>query len=226
MTMLPGLVPIGLFTPLSVGGFSLTFLGSAVEPTGATTYSFTSQPFGDEAADRYIIVTTSTNKNRTLTAASSTIGGVTVTKIIELVPAEAGIALLIAAVPTGATGTVSLTFNGTSDNCGVGLWRLSGAATPTTPTTATDTVATGNDLSASLAIPAGGGGIGIVRAGGAAALTYIWTDMTEDFDQTVESPSSHSGARSLIAGTLTRTVTASSTMTASTFGLILAAWGP
>lgn len=230
LAMLPGMIPVPVSPPPAV--VNITNTDSEYITTTLTTYTFTSS-FGAAAADRHLVVGVNALSSSTAsrTVVSVDIAGVTATEVVFVQVAGAGNdeihAMWIGAVPTGTSGTVTIVFSGSCVGCTCSLWRMTGANITATDTT-TDATITANALAGSLVIPTNGGGIGIVHSlNGTANRTFTWTDLTEQFDINGETSvvfSDVSGALSLTAGSLTRTATASGTI--SQGGLVLAAWGP
>lgn len=169
----------------------ITFTDSSVDPTDLTTYTFSAQAFGAEAADRKIIVGIS-NRGLNFGITSVTIGGVAATSVVQS-PAGAATdkaSIFIADVPTGATGDVVIVFGGGMTRVGIGVWRMVGASTSTptdTGTSATDPATT------TLTIAANGGGVGCGLSVGVTS-TATWAGLAEDYDEVVESTITHTGA--------------------------------
>ena len=101
---------------------------TAVKSNDATSYTFSSVSFGAEASNRSIVVGIGAGRasSGARNVNSVTIGGVTATKAIEKdSPAATGsnvAAIAFAKVPTGTSGDIVVTFNGTMARCGIGVW--------------------------------------------------------------------------------------------------------
>ena len=207
------------------GVFSCTFTESDVDTSNTDVYTFSGKDFGDAATDRYIVVTTGAPASAQ-TLSSVTIGGVAATIVVQDDDdASAGIA--IAAVPTGTTGDIVVTWSGSMFSCGIGVYRLTGLQSATASATASDVTITSDAVEASLEIPAGGCGIGYVYwlSSGTATRTASWTNLTENFDELTEGGTfdeMHSGAMSTTAGTSSRKATASGGILKAV--LVLASW--
>ena len=207
------------------GPVDCTYTDSDVDTADLTTYTFAAMSLGAAATNRYIVVSVGGAYSAAARSLSTvTVGGVAATVVVtvgsQLYPA--GIA--IAAVPTGATGDIVVTFSNGVSRCGIGGYRLTGLQSATPTATATDVVSAANALSASLAIPADGCGIGYVIADGSDPRTWSWTNLTENFDAGLESDTTHSGAMSTTAGTADRTATASGSLNEDREAMVLAAW--
>ena len=210
-----------------VSPVSCTFTDSSVSTADSTAYTFSSQDFGEAAANRYIVVTAGGYDTGNETVSSITIGGVAATIAVQVTGNFVTAAIAIAKVPTGATGDVVVTFSGGMQNAGIGVYRLINLQSATATDTGTDIAESSGALADGLTIPADGCGIGYVCVRTVSSLsTFSWTNLTESFDQTIEnitfSRTSHSGAISSTAGTATRTATASVSL--DNEAMVLAAW--
>lgn len=174
----------------AVGNASVVFASSRVDAANAQNYTtgFNAMSFGTAAADRKIIACVG-GSAATRTLSSLTIGGVSASYVGRVQSGSMTAEIWIADVPTGTSGNLAVGWSGAQDRCGVGLYAAYGlgavsvvATDDTTPWTIT------------AAIPAGGIGIVYAFALDDAARTFSWSGAAEDFDETVESPTSHSGA--------------------------------
>jgi hypothetical protein len=108
------------------GAISIT--DTSEDASDLTTYSFASQSFGAEASDRYMLVGVgwreASANDRTLSSAS--IGGIAADILSQAHIGAGGIAIIGAEVPTGETGTVSITFNTTNSRCMIAVGRATG----------------------------------------------------------------------------------------------------
>lgn len=148
-----------------------------------TTYSFAGLSIGTASADRYVIVGIESQAGGTTGVLnSSTIGGIAGATVVQMTNTSGGfssiVALVIAAVPTGTTATITVTFNVSNARCGVQVY----AATGMDGSAATNTYTSkANDPTVSMNISAGGSAIGASEALG----TATWTGLTEDSDYAV-----------------------------------------
>jgi hypothetical protein len=165
---------------------SLAFLQAAANTADQTTYNFTSQNFGDEDATREIVVSVlwyTAAGAETLDSAS--IGGVSATisvqNSVEFAPGLfVGAAIISASVPTGASGTISVTFSAGCLGAAIGAYRAINLSSTTPHHTATDD----NDvINMSLNIP--DDGVFVACAMFAAAGAVTTAGMTEDFDAAI-----------------------------------------
>jgi hypothetical protein len=132
---------VSFLTPV-VGGlplrpFSFSFLQTATSTTNSTSYSFSSQNLGAADANREIfaVFTCRVSSGGPPTNPSVSINGVSAT-VYSAVTANARIVLAHALVPTGTSGTVTLSFGGTSTtflSCTCSLFRVIRNRTGTGP---------------------------------------------------------------------------------------------
>jgi hypothetical protein len=175
--------------PLVVSGEEVTpvdgsFTDNAKDGTNTNSFSFTSQDLGAADAARYIVVVVCgylASGNHNLTA--MTIGGETASLVIAAGGAannNARTEMWIAAVPTGTTGTVDVTWDVPVSNCFISVYRLVGI-NPTAFDTATSTAA--DDMSVTIDCEAGGFIIaGSQNSNNSTDLTVTWAGVTEDVE--------------------------------------------
>ncbi len=170
-----------------------TFIQARTDTTDTNVYTFSAQSFGPESSDRHIIVTVVSRKSGASTTISGiTIGGVTATIVRQVTNTVtntdvAGIA--IASVPTGATGDIVVTFGATMVRCAIGVYI---ARNLTSITSSDNDSSTAADPTVTLDIPADGFAIGVGLT--AAASSAAWTGLNENFDSTLESFVTYTGA--------------------------------
>lgn len=162
------------------------FLQAASSTSDASTYTFSSQNFGTAGAGRYLIVGILSRKSGAATTINSvTIGGVSATEVVTRQNTSSNCSLAslyIAAVPTGASGDVVVTFAATMLRCSIQLY----SSLDLTNATAYDTdSAIIDDPTVNLDCPANGFIIGV--AASASSTTTTWSGITEDSDAVVES---------------------------------------
>jgi len=206
---------------------SLTYQTSAQQTASTTTFTYAGQSIGTATTDRYVVIGTMAagGGGAGVTVSSITVGGIAATIVVQRNgnsgASNAVTALAIAAVPTGTTATVVVTYSATQARSAIGVWSCTGLVTPD-PISTNSSVA--NPSSLTLSTYSGGFAIGMV--GQNAVSTAAWTNLTERFDSTVDS-ALYSGADS--NGT-TSGSTLSASCTISTGGLseqsgVAAAWG-
>lgn len=201
----------------------LTYQTHAENGAGASSYSFTSQPFGTAQSDRYIIVGIGwANLNPTISSVS--IGGVSATNIATNANANGSSALYIALVPTGTSGNVDITFSGTTNlHCGIAIWSATGL-------TSTTAVSSGNSSasatpSVTLTTVAGGFAVAYAHVGSNVSYsntTVPWTGVTQDWAGNVISNSRPHGGGSV--ATTGSNVSPSPTFVGGNGSLVAASW--
>lgn len=129
---------------------SINYLGNMVDAADLTTYTFTGYNFGTAATGRVLVaVCVGAAGNRTIS--SSTIGGVAGATQVEVVSATNGTAAIIsAAVPTGTSGDISITWSGAQGRAACGLWSMYGITSATAANTSSDGTAGSSTLSLSV----------------------------------------------------------------------------
>lgn len=115
------LFPLNPYLPPVTGSPVVTHVDTGSTSNNNTTYNFSGRSFGAAANDRYIVVSVHGDVGPQ-TPVSATIGGVAAT----LVYSTPGLGIFIAYLPTGTTGTVSVTFTGSVSRCGFSVWRVTG----------------------------------------------------------------------------------------------------
>lgn len=175
-----------------------SFLTAASDVSNLTTYTFAAQNIGTADSGRHVIVAIQSRGGSGSSAISTvTVGGVSAT-IVQQQFNNAGGAnvagIAIAAVPTGTTGDIVVTFSTGQSRAAIQAYRAVGldSATPNDGSTSTAAAPT-----YAIHVPAGGiaVGCGCSNAGG----TATWTGITEDSDAVVESLICATSASSLFA---------------------------
>lgn len=210
-----------------VEAFDLAFTTSAFDAVDRTTYTFSSQAIGDASASRYVIVG-ATSASGSQTVSSMTIGGISASLIVSLGDSvESGYRaeLWAAAVPTGTTADVVVTYSGGVVRCGIGIWRMVGGSV-----TPTDTASASADpASDTINVAAGGGLCAIVLwSNTGAPYTTSWTGVDEDFDTNFgEGDTNYSGGSKLYAAAQTgMTISASSDGSTNREAMVAASFPP
>jgi hypothetical protein len=172
-----------------------SFVAAQAIATDLTTYTFDNGggnfDFGADDANRRITAAIAWRSTPAQTVSSLTIGGVGATAIVTGVTGLSAVAIYIANVPTGANGTVVITFSGTALRCGVGVYRM---VNSTSTATATDTDVVTNSDPASLSVNVTAGGAAIAVATHTQGGTATWAGVTERYDAAIEGSTIHTGA--------------------------------
>lgn len=180
---------------------SVAFTYSVITAIGASSFNFTGASFGTARGNRTMIVAIG-NNNQAPTAV--TIGGVTAAQqVVQNNGANTYTSIWTAAVPTGTSGTVAVTWAGVVGGSCLGVW----AAYALKSATATDTA---GDISSPYNIPvnvsANGIAIGCAysTAGIGGVGTASWSNATQSYDTQIVGPSSSGGSgASYVATTAT-----------------------
>lgn len=190
-------------------------------------FTFSNKSLGVAATDRKIIVGIyGFDSNAGGTIDSVTVAGNTATEIVSVsdTPSDHSLAAIyIADVPTGSTGDVVVTFSENFFDCGITVYRMTGATSSTAHDTATDSGATAS-LSATIDIPANGAAVAFT---GFSLLigSAMWSGLTEDTDVQISVSRSFSSAHDNFAtqqDNLSVQATYSATPTSSS--LAVASW--
>jgi hypothetical protein len=155
---------VAFFFPMQHGGasFSVSFLGSNASTSAGSSQSFAGESLGTAASSREIFVAVSWIAGSVArTLSSGTIGGVSATIRVQDGLSDGfghslGAAVISAAVPTGATGTISLSFSGSVDACAIGKYRVLNRTSIFH--TASNTASNGSPATNSVSINVGSGG--------------------------------------------------------------------
>ncbi len=200
---------------------SMAFLQATSDSANATIYTFATQNIGVAAGDRYIVAAIIGRKSGASTTISTvTIGGVSaaITQVTNA-PANTNVAALaIAAVPTGTTASVVVTFGAAMVRAGLALYRLDNLASATPFHTQTSTAA---PLAGTLNIPYGCAiGVGTTATTG----SCTWGGLGEDYDSVVEVANCFTGASTALVTTgPAQSITATFTSTLESAG-VFASW--
>lgn len=137
------------------------FTETGVDSSSGSTQSVAGLDFGGAASTRHIIACVHWEGGSTeRTLSSATIGGVSAAIRVQSGHSggstSVGSAIIIAAVPTGATGTVSCTFSGSVETMAVGIIRTLGLASASAHDTATVPGEGDTSVSGTINVPANG----------------------------------------------------------------------
>jgi len=202
---------------------TVTYIGNTLDTVDRTTYTFASHSLGTAAADRKIVVATY-GQRASVSVSTLTVNGVSASlvKAQQVSSADRTVEIWQAAVPTGTTGDIVVTFSGgASAHCSVGVWAVYGATSAAHAMLGNSS----NPSTGTINVPAGG--VLIAASVNNNASTNTWTGPTEKFDATLETNTGQSGASDAYAATQTGlTVTATYSAGATQQSLAAASWGP
>jgi hypothetical protein len=224
--------------PIAAGvSFSLAWVSGATDTGGGTTVTYSSLSFGTGDPNRIIsaAVVNRPTALSTNTITSMTIGGISATQVSGAYVKDTSTSFIAdiwqAAVPTGTSGNVVITYSDASTRSGIDLYSIV-TATPTATAAAgafTD-VNAGGTQAVTLTIPTGGAAICIYgnRSTSVPAVGTTWTNATGDNDELniggVATLVSSSHATS--AGSTTITASVAGDASSSATVISAAAWGP
>lgn len=208
-------------TNLQIAKGDLTFLQAAADTTDVSTYTFAGQNLGTAAANRYIIVSILSRKAGAATTLTGvTIGGVAATIVRQQAFTDTNTnvaAIVVANVPTGATGDIVVTFADAMVRCMIGVYRATGI----NPTATFSDYSITTPLQTSMVIP--GNGFGIAAGMSTSNSSATWAGLTEDFDAVAEAIVTYTGAHKEYSTGQTVVTTITFGATSSPIG-IFAAW--
>lgn len=158
------------------------YITTTADATNLTTYTFSSQSFGTAATSRIVAVVVSGERGSGTPSSitSVTIGGIAATSRISRTSDAYICAIYTAAVPTGTTGDIVVTFGQAQDSCVVSIFSmygLSDSGVPIAGGTGSTTTDNGN-----IAITTIKGAIVLAGAITSGSTTYTWTGVTELYD--------------------------------------------
>lgn len=203
-----------------VGTYQFTHNASTGADEAVTTWS--SVNFSVADTNRVIVVGTGGRKSAPQArVVTMTIGGINATKAIAGNQSGSGAELWYASVPTGTSGDVVVTWDGTQLRSGMGAWAIYIVnATPFDTDEYDQTTAT-----ATLNVPTDGVVIAYEYAGSGLGIT--WTGITEDFDQETEnSQTSSGGMNSTFLTTINNHNIVTSRSDLNNDIMVASSWGP
>lgn len=166
--------------------------------SGTTQVTFSSVSLGAADPNRYIIVAVADSETSQANTpnVSVTVGGVAATVVVPRIPTEVptdnitGIALAVAAVPTGTTGDIVIDWTGGSINrAGIGVWRAVSSQDMTTlhdsDSNVVQNLGAGGSMNVNVDIPADG--VAIAYGAGTSGnpsyfFTITGTGITQNFE--------------------------------------------
>jgi len=152
----------------------LTFLQSAANTAGQTSYTFSSQNLGVATNDRVIIVCAFGSAASSFTLNSITLGGTAMTSVVSTGSTVAPTSIYRITSTSGTSANVVVTFSGSSTRCAIAMYSLTGFGTVTNHDTAS-TLASTATLSNTIDTAYNGVIIGIgnqFRTGGSTISSY------------------------------------------------------
>jgi len=196
---------------------TLTRGGNANDPSNLIVYTLSSLSYGGAAgADRTVVALIAIDND---TLQSVTIGGVAAT--VERVQGDGSrqAAVAYAAVPSGSSGTVVITCNGTTSGVSCELWSLNGVTAPWAPSNSNAAINSGTSFN--ITDYAGGIVLGICCKGTTSG-SLTWSNLTGYLDIPFNSNNRHGTAAAQPSSAGTRSVSCSGS--GSDFATVAASW--
>lgn len=161
------------------------YCGSYTDSTSPASYSFASCELSNPADDRRIVVCIGSRDSATVgaTHGTVTVAGVTATKLVEQVSGSISVALYLADVPTGTTGTITVGLDDATDHMWIAVYAVYGLTSATVVDTDT---ATAVDPAVFTALTVRSGGVAIAVAAAIGGGEFTATGMTKGADETLE----------------------------------------
>ena len=160
---------------------AVTYTDAKSDNVGGASTTFSSVAIGTASSDRYVVaVATVRSAGTSDITMTCTIGGVSATSaatVASLTSSAHRQNIFIAAVPTGTTGNVVLTFSRSAIRSMISVFAVTGIDGLTASATATSTASPG---SGTITIPAGG--IAIAGSYNILGGAYTWSNLTERHD--------------------------------------------
>lgn len=187
-----------IINPFTFGtsGKALTYIGETTDTTNTDVYTFSGESIGTAASDRRIHVLVMGEGISPSTLSSATVGGIAATINVQRSSGDVTAAIITAAVPTGTTADIVLSFSVVKGSANIGVYRSVGL----TSNTAVDTDSSASDpATATLTSVAGGFCIGLCCS--TVGTTVTWSGgVNEDYD-VQPSANTASGASASTGGT-------------------------
>jgi hypothetical protein len=171
---------------------SVSYITSATDSVGRTTYNFTSTSFGSASDRSLVIVGVSGYDGKSESISSVSVGGVAATQIVQSTSATA-MSGIFAAVVSGTSGTVSVTFGSAVTAAAIGVWAAYNLSSTTAFNTNSNLLTSGTSISANVNTPSQGVVIAVGTIAAGANRTFTWTGVTERYDTSFSSTRTTSG---------------------------------
>jgi len=208
------------------GLFSLAWLTSATDSSSTNPVTYAGLSFGAADTDRIIAVYIASRQTTVNTITGVTIGGVSATAVTGTAAQVNGTngaccQIWQAAVPTGTSGNVVVTYGAAPTRSVVSLYRII-TVTPTATSGNSDSQTTLTSVGTAVTVPSGGGAIA-GAAEQANTNTFTWSNATQDVQGAIAGSQQYT--------TATVTGTGSITPNANDGAIVpmvfsTAAWGP
>jgi hypothetical protein len=202
---------------------SAIFTANAGNSTTSLGYSFSSLNLGTASADRHIVVGIAGQAGSAGAVSAVTIAGITAAQVFSVSSSTVTVAFWIAAVPTGTSGTVAVTWAAQRARCAVVVWAITGLLSTTAVDTGSEVNSGTAALNDNVDIDAGGVCLAMAYDAGTGSRTWTWSGISEVLDTTFASGRSYTGASANFAsaqsGFAVQTTPSGST-TANVIGIV------
>ncbi len=158
---------------------TISFQTVAGNSSGASSYTFTSQPIGTASSSRYVIVSAIVPSLSAISL-SCTIGGSAATAVSGASGSASSIYwnMWRRLVTSGTTANIVITPSASASSCHIGVWSIYDTRDAGAPFGATSNSTAGTSLSLNVNTAANGVGCGLVLD----AANVTWSGATEDYD--------------------------------------------
>ncbi len=223
MLMMTQLVGFGAASPDAAAAASAVFTANAANNTTSLAYSFSSQNFGTASAGRHILIGTAGQAGSAAAVSAVTLGGVSASQVFSVSSSTVTVAFWIAAVPTGTSGTVAITWAAQRARCAVVVWALTGLLSTTAIDTGSEINSGTGALNDNVDVNAEGVCLAMAYDAGTGSRNWSWSGLSEVVDTTFASGRSYTGASANFASGqsgLAVQATPSGSTTANVIGIV------
>jgi hypothetical protein len=186
---------------------------STTDKTDTQTTAFSSQSISTAAANRRILIGVGFRRlsGSSIIAGSVVLDSFTTTKVAESLDNTPNVSLWITddLVPTGTTGSVTVTWSGSGTMEAAGCSTFAAYALQSGTPTATDTDSGSFPHSMTITVQTNGFLVGLAFNRDSAGSTLSWSGASERHDTAVETINEFGGATGTAGGTITATSTGS-----------------
>jgi hypothetical protein len=193
MLTMTQLVGFGAAPPDAATAAAALFTANAASATTSLGYSFSSLNFGTASADRHLLIGTAGQAGSAASVSAVTIGGISASQVFSASSSTVTVAFWIAAVPTGTSGTVQITWAAQRARCAVIVWALTGLQSTTPVDTGSEVNSGSTALNDDVDISAGGVCLAMAYDSGTGSRTWTWSGLSEVIDTTFASGRSYTG---------------------------------
>jgi len=175
---------IGFGASAGVTSVSIGTVYTAQDASNASTYTFASVQYGTAKNNRHLVIVVQISSDGSGTISDLTVDTVSATQLLSVVATSEHMAIYIITRDTGTSGTIVATISGSPQGCAIEVYPIYDASA-----TAYDTASdiTGNPVSATINVAAGGAVIGgIIHRSDTIPTTYTWSGLTENWDGTID----------------------------------------